>query len=115
MTNQCVVIQLREDADDAIFSATRAAKNLLAEIPDATVELVVQGGAVSGLTRGADQAGKLREILTGMPQLIVVACANALAAHDVTEADLAEGIQVTPAGVAHVARRQWEGWAYLRA
>lgn len=109
-----VVFQLRSDDPQAVLGATRAAKNLLAELPETPMEIVVQGGAVSGLTKHTQWAEEFLAYLDKLGSAKVLACENALRAHGVDAADLLGVIQTVPAGVAHLAQRQWQGWAYLR-
>ncbi|MCE1180443.1 MAG: DsrE family protein [Micrococcales bacterium] len=91
-----------------------AARNLLKVHPGTPVDLVVQGNAVTGLVAGSTQATQLAEHWPKLPNGRILACRNALGAHDVAEDTLAGGVEVVPAGGAHLAQRQWEGWAYLR-
>ncbi len=37
-----------------------------------------------------------------------------MAARDVGAADLNPVVEIVAAAVAHLAQRQWDGWAYLR-
>lgn len=75
--------------------------NLLKLAPDAEVELVVNAGAVAA---ALDTPHALDTHLR--------VCANTLIATGRTAPD---GIPTVPAAVLHLAQRQAEGWAYLRA
>ena len=46
--------------------------------------------------------------------VVPVACENTLRARGLCAADLVEGVVTADSGMAHLARRQLEGWAYLR-
>lgn len=109
--NDSVVYQLRSDDPEAILAATQAARNLLKVLPETPTEIVVQGGAVAGLTAETEWADKLREYLRELGCVQVIACENALNAHDVEPAALLEVISTVPAGVAHLSQRQWQGCA----
>ena len=80
------------------------------------IEIVANSEAVSALTR--DQAGErgLLPILEGFRGLPVrvAACANALRAQKIALESLWDGVQVVPAGVVEIARRETEGYAYLK-
>ncbi|WP_052460441.1 DsrE family protein [Microbacterium gorillae] len=113
---RAVVIQAQGDDPALVLSAWQHAKNLLVVVgDDVPVEIVVQGAAVSGLTRGAPAAVTLAARRDDMPGVRVLVCRNAMRANDVDEDDLAEGFVPVPAGIAHLVQRQWEGWAYVRS
>jgi len=44
----------------------------------------------------------------------VLACGNSMRSAGLEEKDLTAGIGVVPAAIAHLAQRQWDGWAYAR-
>jgi len=41
-------------------------------------------------------------------------CSNTLAAFDIEESELVDGVETVPEGAVEVTRLQGEGWAYLR-
>ncbi len=85
----------------ALERARRNLANLLKLAPDAQVELVINAGAVAAALSQPDPLdGHLR------------VCRNTLTANQLTAP---EGVEVVPAAVLHIARRQAEGWAYMRA
>jgi intracellular sulfur oxidation DsrE/DsrF family protein len=44
----------------------------------------------------------------------ILACANSMRFTGLEAEDFAAGIGTVPAAVAHLAERQWQGWAYVR-
>ncbi|WP_225047060.1 DsrE family protein [Lacticaseibacillus kribbianus] len=74
------------------------------------VELLINGPAIEGARRGSDQV--LAPLLEAGVE--VAACANAMASHQIAAANLQPGLTVVPAGVFELARRQHEGYAYIR-
>ncbi|MEN8583149.1 DsrE family protein [Burkholderia sp. RS01] len=76
------------------------------------IEVVVQGAGVRLLTRHSP----IKEAITNIRQLGVeiLACANSLRSAGLETADLAVRIGTVPAAVAHLTKRQWQGWAYVR-
>ena len=79
------------------------------------IEIVVNGPAVCALR--AETAAKLGiavqlELLA--PSVRICACNNALRANDILAEELYPFIQVVPAGVAEIAFRQGEGFAYIK-
>ncbi|SNT17842.1 Intracellular sulfur oxidation protein, DsrE/DsrF family [Noviherbaspirillum humi] len=87
--------------EGALQRARRNAANLLKAAPDAEVEIVINAGAVAAALSQSDPADAW-----------LVVCGNTLTA---TQAQARPGMRVVPAAVLHIARRQAEGWAYMRA
>ena len=96
-----------------VAAAVRMARNAHGEMPDAVVEIVVQGPAVRQLAADGKHAGDIAT-LAGNPGLSIAACANSLRSAGMIPGALAEGVVVVPAAVAHLAQRQYEGTAYVR-
>lgn len=108
-----VVVHL-DEADPAKHAAVlRNVSNLIAALePEAEVELVVHGPAISLLLPGSPHT----ETLQALQQrgLTVDACNNTLRSERITPEQLTPGAVIVPSGVAHLVLRQREGWAYLR-
>lgn len=86
---------------NALERARRNLANLLKAAPDAQVELVINAAAVpAALSRPDVLDSHLR------------VCQNSLTANQLTAPD---GVAVVAAAVLHIARRQSEGWSYMRA
>lgn len=107
------VFQAAGDSDELTLSALKKAANLLREHPATVIDIVVSGRAVLGLVDGHATAVAAAILLEGHPSVTVVACRNALHAHNIDERALAEPFTVVPAAVAHVVERQWQGWALV--
>jgi intracellular sulfur oxidation DsrE/DsrF family protein len=78
----------------------------------AAVEVIVQGPGVKDLTHGTGLTAALEGLLHDGVKII--ACENSMRGAGVPAEQLATGIGTVPAAVAHLARRQWQGWAYIR-
>lgn len=86
---------------EALERGRRNLANLLKAEPDAQVELVANAGAaVAALQQPNESDNHL------------LLCRNSLIANDLPEP---EHIKVVAAVVLHIAQRQHEGWAYMRA
>ena len=85
----------------ALERARRNLANLLKIAPDAEVELVANAGAVAAALEQPSPLDTHLRLCRNTLQ------ANALAAP--------AGIAVVPAAVLHLAQRQAQGWAYMRA
>lgn len=95
--------------EGVLRSCRNAVEALGPEIP---VEAVIQGPGVALLAAGAESGGAVEAAIASGVQ--VLACGNSLRSAGLSEGGLLPGIDVVPAAIAHLARRQWEGWAYVR-
>lgn len=96
-----------------IQTGLRNARNARAQLPALTVEVVVQGPCVAFLAAGS----MLDPDLTALndEHLRVVACNNSMQSAGLEASSLHARVGVVPAAVAHLATRQFTGWAYVRA
>ncbi len=85
----------------ALERGRRNLANLLKQAPTAQVELVINAGAVAA---ALDAPSPLDSHLR--------VCRNTLEANQL---NAPEGVSVVAAAVLHIAQRQAEGWAYMRA
>lgn len=93
----------------AVRAAVRVARNARADLGgDVAIELVVQGAVVSALVDPASVSG------LADAGVAVAACRNSMAGAGIAVDDLAPGVGTVSAAVGHLARRQWDRWAYVR-
>jgi intracellular sulfur oxidation DsrE/DsrF family protein len=77
------------------------------------IELVVFGPGIGMLMAASDVAGRIAEaVKTGVA---VSACENTMRGQKLTRDQMNPGIGYVPSGVAHLIRRQAEGYAYIRS
>lgn len=108
-----VLLHAHGELRGVVQSALRTAFNLRTALPDASVEIVLQGGAAGLVVTDEDvTAGVLRAMKEARAG--VALCHNSLMSLGVDEALVPAGVLVVPAAVAHLAQRQWQGWAYVR-
>lgn len=108
-----IVVHLDEAAPEKHASVLHNISNLLNELgADTQIELVVHGPGLSAATKEAPHAIRVRELLDR--GITVAACANTMREKNISTDSLIEGVQVVPAGIAELVRRQREGWAYVR-
>lgn len=114
-TTDGIVVHLDEPGPDKHASVLQNISNLVKELGDrTTVELVVHGPGLDAVLRTASTAED-DKLTTVMDLGIgIVACANTMRARDLHESDLHDGVGVVPSGIAHLVRRQRQGWSYLR-
>lgn len=108
-----VVVHLAEEAADRHRAVLQNVRNLRVALgPDVPIELVAHGPGVDLLTGVSGERDALAEV-AGLG-VRAHACRNTLNARGLGDADLLPGVGVVDSGVAHLARRQLAGWAYLR-
>ncbi len=108
------MIHAFSEAPDALTAALRAARHAVEALDaDVTVQVVVQGGAVRGLTTGTGFVQDVTTALAGAG-VEVVACANSMQRARVERGDLLRGVGTVPSAVGHIAEQQWGGAAYVR-
>ena len=93
-------VLLHAPTPGALDRARSNARNLLAAEPDATVEIVANADAVAHALANPDGTDEHLRV-----------CERTLARTGAS----AGGRRTVPAAVVHLARRQGEGWSYIRA
>lgn len=108
-----VVVHVPESEPGRQEAVLRNTANLLRALgPGTVIEVITHGPGVELCT---GESG-LADTVAGLQSrgVTVCACANTLAARGLGAADLLPGTTVVDSGVAHLVRRQREGWSYLR-
>ena len=111
---QRVVIQV-SDADPGKWNlALNNARNLQQGVgtDGVDIELVAYGPGIGMLKKGSAVAQRIDE--TTMSGVKVLACENTMHAQKLSKPDMQDGIGYVPSGVVEIARRQQQGWSYLR-
>jgi intracellular sulfur oxidation DsrE/DsrF family protein len=99
--------------DGALAGVLRSSQNAVAALgPEVSVEAVIQGPGVVHLAEGSGSG----EVISGAVAsgVRVLACGNSLRSAGVPAEGLLPGVEMVPAAIAHLAQRQWDGWAYIR-
>lgn len=98
-------------ADQVIMNIT----NLLNDLGEGgvEVELLANGGGVRALVKESEGLAEQVEDLSKRG-VRFVACQNSLDHLHMQRADLLDLVEVVPAGVSELVRKQMEGWAYIR-
>jgi intracellular sulfur oxidation DsrE/DsrF family protein len=107
------LFHVNEASEDKHRAVVRTIFNLLAEVPDAEVELVVQGDALPMVMQGATRVREGIEELKARKVRVAV-CQNTMNAKGVTREDLLPGLEVVPSAIGEIVRRQHEGMAYVK-
>lgn len=76
------------------------------------IEIVTHGPGIGMLKAESKVAPRLAQAMDR--NINLYACENTMRMAKVTKADMYAGISYAPSGVAHIIKRQEEGWTYLR-
>ncbi|MDS0258358.1 DsrE family protein [Haloarcula sp. S1CR25-12] len=76
------------------------------------VAVVVQGPAITAASAESEHSDEVQSLLDA--GVSVRACRNTLAATDMDESALVDGIETVPEGAVEVTRLEDQGYAYLR-
>lgn len=108
-----VVFQLSSN-DNAVYkSLISQLKNLLAAMDNVKVEVVINSLGIEFIDKDSVFESQILELM--MVGVTFVICNNTLNSNNKTMEDIISGVQVVPAVVAHLVKRQYEGWAYIKA
>jgi uncharacterized protein len=110
-----VVFHLDEPSKGRTDQVLRNIENLLNDLgkDDVEVELVANGAGVKALVDGPEshavQVQKLVDLGVNF-----VACSHSLSMLDINREALLKSVEVVPAGVSELVKKQAQGWAYIR-
>ena len=110
-----VVFQV-SDAEAAKWGLTlNNVRNVQTELPDdpPDLEVVVYGPGIGMLKADTPLAARIAESLKNGVK--IVACENTMKNMKLVYADMLPGIGYVPAGVVELARKQQQGFAYIKA
>jgi len=104
------------DADPSKWNLTlNNVRNAVHElgVENTKVEVVAFGPGIGMLMAAADLAGRVADAVKA--GVAVFACENTMRGQQLTREQMNPHIGYVPSGVAHLIRRQSEGFAYIRA
>lgn len=109
-----VVFHINEAASEKHAAVCHNIVHLLQEIPNAHVELVIQGAAIP---MAVTSRTTVRHLVSELRRrgVVIAVCANSMRAQGVLATDLLPDMTVVPAAVAELVYRQAEGMAYIKA
>ena len=98
---------------DAVAAILPSATNARAALGPATViEVIIQGPGVKLLPMNSPATETVKS--ARQLDVSILACGNSMRSGGMEDKDLTTGIGTGPAATAHLAQRQWDGWAYAR-
>ena len=108
-----VVVHLDEGGDDKYRAVLRNVGNLVTDLGDQTpVELVAHDPGIGLCLDDSTHAEGLQELIG--QGVVVAACENTLETKGIGADRLAAGVVTVPSGIGELARKQQQGWAYVR-
>ena len=110
-----VVIHLDESGKARGELVLRNIENLIADVGENNVEieLVANGEGITALLKSPNLHGEQVERFSAKG-IRFVACANTLRQMGLTKDALLDLVEIVPAGVGELVKKQAQGWAYIR-
>lgn len=101
--------------DTAVHSAIfRQINNVLTEAPDTKIEVVFHGNAIFVLT--SDSSLHISKVQKEQARGVTFAiCNNSMKRLKLDPSRLLPGLKIVPVAMLELARKQTEGWSYLKA
>ncbi len=104
-------INSKDTAEQSIIF--RQIGNVLKESPDAKIEIVYHGGAITGVVQGSSFfADKVQEFL--QKGVIFAACNNSLRRYNIDPSKVLPGVTVVPVAILELVKKQEQGWSYIK-
>jgi intracellular sulfur oxidation DsrE/DsrF family protein len=110
-----VIFHLDEPSKGQAEQVLSNITNLLNDMGDKNVqvELLANGGGVRAMAKESDGlAGQIEAL--AKRGVCFTACHNSLEHLNMQPEDLLDLVQIVPAGVSELVKKQAEGWAYIR-
>lgn len=115
MKHYKVIFHIDEPAKGRADQVLANISNLLDDMGEnnVEVELLANGGGVRALVKGPESQADQIDTLA-RKGVRFVACQNSLDHLNIPRAELLDLVEVVPAGVSELVKKQIDGWAYIR-
>ncbi|WP_066517455.1 DsrE family protein [Curtobacterium ammoniigenes] len=112
--DRTLLIHAFAETPEVLTAALRVARHSVERLgPTAEVQVVVQGGAVRGLTVDSAFADEVSATVTEH-HVRILACENSMQRVGVLAEALLDQVGTVPAAATYMAEQQWAGAAYVR-
>lgn len=91
----------------------RQINNVLKAAPDTKIEVVYHGQAIYAVL--SDTGHYKMELKEAQKKVTMVACSNSLKNRGIDPSRLISNITVVPVAILEIAKKQSEGWSYIKA
>ena len=99
-----IVIQVDTHQDNLWKSLPARLKAMREDLGDCEIEVVLHSSAVKSLP----------QLDKPIEQVSIIACQRALIGNHIPEESIPSFVHVVPSGLAHLVKKQADGWAYLK-
>lgn len=99
-----IVIQVDTSEENLWKSLPARLKAMREDLGECEIEVVLHGSAVQSLL----------QLVKPIEQVSIIACHRALIGNHIPESSIPSFVQVVPSGLAHLVKKQADGWAYLK-
>lgn len=113
MSGYNVVIQISSDEIEVQKAILSQIQNLLNELPGIGIELVIHSHGIAFVLKESNWRRHLENFQQQGVNILV--CKNTLDSIKLSENEVLSFTTIIPSSVAHLVKRQMEGWAYLKA
>lgn len=107
-----VIFQLSNNDTFVQKSLLRQISSLVDTLKDVRIEVVTHSFGIDLLLRDSPFQGKVAELQEKGVEFLV--CENTVRSDKLRQQDF-DNVRIVPAGIAHIIKRQSEGWAYIKA
>lgn len=108
-----VIFQLSSNDTAVHQSLINQLKNLLAAMDNVKIEVAINALGLSFVEIESVFRSLINELTTAGVTFLI--CNNTLKTNNRTKTDIIDDVIIVPAVVAHLVKRQHEGWAYIKA
>jgi len=111
---QRLLIQISDENPKVWGLALANARNVRHDLgPDKVeIEIVVYGPAIRMLEMESDWRDRVTQVID--EGIRVIACENTMTSMKLTRDDMLGGVEFVKTGLAHIMKRELQGWAYAR-
>ncbi len=109
-----IVFDVTSKSEAVHQSAMRHVKMMAKQYPDSQFEVVMYSGSLNMALKEKSTVAEDMEALAQNKNVSFAICAVTMSAHEVKESDLVHGVKVVPDGILELAKKQAEGWSYIK-
>lgn len=109
-----IVFDVTSSNEKVHQSALRHVDLMSKSYPESKFEVVVYSGALNMLVKGKSSVTDQVEKFSDNDNISFVVCSMSMKRHNITKADLLNGVEPVPDGILEIYQKQSEGWGYIK-